>query len=165
MPRADWAPFGFLLAGLIMAALPVWAVSPVWYGGSLPSNPIDSALHDTYYVVAHWHIGLLPPVASIIFGLAYLVGRRLFQLEFRTVWVWFHLILWIAGITMLLGPLLAVSAAQVHSRDYAVGYSVDFEAIHKLTTVGYCVTLLSSLVFAICFGEAIFKRLRRGKEL
>ena len=154
MPRADWAPFGFVLAGLIMAAL------PVWYGGSFLSDPGDSALHDTYYVVAHWHIGLLPPAASILFGLVYLAGRRLFQLVFRPLWIWFHLILWIAGTAMLLGPLFVAAMVGADSQRYTVGYSVDFESIHHVTTVGYCVTLLSTVLFAICIGEAILKRIR-----
>lgn len=156
MARADWAPHGFLVAGLIMAA------APFWYGGNVQPVAGDGALHDTYYVVAHWHVGLLPPVASIVFGLIYLAGRHLFQVEWKAALVWLHLVLWITGSTILLGPLFLV---QVISQQYTVGYSVNFETLNAFTTLGYCVTLLSTAVFAICIGEAVLKRLRRGKEL
>jgi hypothetical protein len=70
------------------------------------------------------------------------------------------LVLWAVGAGSLLAPTLALSAVEVASATYTVGYSIDFGALDRILTLGYCVTLLSALVFAICFGEAVLKRLR-----
>jgi hypothetical protein len=154
MPRVLLLPFGFLVAAAITLAAPL--LFALW----AEVQPIDHMLHGTYYVVLPVIAWLWLILAPLLFGVAYLGGQRFAGLEFRRLLIWLNLVLWAVGAGSLLAPTLALSAVEVASATYTVGYSIDFGALDRILTLGYCVTLLSALVFAICFGEAVLKRLR-----
>ena len=45
-----------------------------------------------------------------------------------------------------------------------VAYDEVFARLQTLQLIGYFVTLISVLAFAICIGEAIYRRIKTGKE-
>ena len=45
-----------------------------------------------------------------------------------------------------------------------VDYGDVFDRLRMLQMAGYFVTLISVLAFAICMGEAIYRRTKTGKE-
>lgn len=154
MPRVRLLPYGFLIAAAITLAAPF--LLSAW----IEAQSVDHMLHDTYYVVLPDFALVSLILAPLFFGAAYLGGQRFAGLEFRAPLIWVNLVLWVLGAGILLAPTLALSAVETASNAYTVGYSVDFGALDRILTLGYCVTLLSALVFAICFGEAILKRIR-----
>ncbi|MEH6807507.1 MAG: hypothetical protein V7651_01565 [Hyphomonas oceanitis] len=117
-------------------------------------NSIDASLTDTYYVVQPWQSSMALGLASVGFGVMYLAGKSVAGLRFRPQLICLHLGLWLTGI----GLIMAASVAQA---DISSGLQASSTAV----AAGYCVTLLSSLVFAICMAEAIYRRIRQGKEL
>ena len=146
--RSNLVPIAFLALPLL--ALAVYALA----GLTGSANSIDASLTDTYYVVQPWQSSVALGVASVVFGVMYLAGQSVTGLRFRPQLIWLHLGLWLTGI----GLIMAASVAQAD-------ISSGLNASRIAGTAGYCVTLLSSLVFAICMAEAIYRRIRQGKEL
>lgn len=159
MPHVRLLPLGFLAVAALTLAVP--AVFAAW----TEVQPVDRLLHDTYYVVLPvlgwaWLI-----FAPLVICFVYLSGQRFAGLEFKRPLVWLNLLLWVLGTGILLVPTFAVSAVHMDSPSNTVGYSIDFEALGRIFDLGYCVTLLSATVFAICVGEAVLRRLRTSNRL
>lgn len=159
MPRVRLLPFGFVIAAAIPLAAPFLLAA--WTEAQL----MDHMLHDTYYVVLPGFAALSLILAPLFFGAAYLAGQRFAGLEFSRLLVWANLVLWVLGTGILQAPTLVQSAVEAASNTYTVGYSADSGALDCILTLGYCVTLLSLAVFAICIGDAIVRRLQQRKAL
>ena len=159
MPHVRLLPSGFLAAAALTLAVP--AVLAAW----AEVQPIDHLLYDTYYFVLPVFGWVWLILAPLVFSLVYLGGQRFAGLEFNRPLVWLNLLLWVLGAGIVLALTFAVSAVHIDSASYTVGYSIDFAALGRTFGLGYCVTLLSATVFAICVAEAVLRRLRTGNRL
>ncbi|MBA4226891.1 MAG: hypothetical protein C0456_09695 [Hyphomonas sp.] len=149
-------PLGFLFAALLLA------VFPVVLGAGAARPVIDGVLVETYSIVRPWSAQLSFPAASILFGMLYWAGARLAGMVYRPALLWAHLALWTAGSALLFAPPFLDHGAQA-SESY--DFAGNFSRLHILSTAGYCVTLISLAIFAICIGQAILQRIRRAKPL
>ena len=169
MSHARLVPLGFLLTALVFVALPLAS------GFMAYRIPVDAALHDTYYFVPRVHFLLFPPAASVLFAAVYWAWAGLGGFVFRPVLLWAHLGLWALGAAILLTAYLMTFVSLTDNTPYSSGIGSDMESpsfwsnemakLHTVHLAGYCVTLLSLAVFAICIGEAILRRIRRGKSI
>ena len=115
-------------------------------GVFLASIPIDLVLHDTYYVVGHFHYLLMGGLGFAVFAGVYywfpLFTGRMYQ---RTLARWhFWLTLVGTNVTFLAMILLGYGGMP---RRYAT-YLPQFADMHQLATVGALVLAAGQLVFA-----------------
>ncbi|MBO6506028.1 MAG: cytochrome c oxidase subunit I [Kordiimonadaceae bacterium] len=125
-------------------------------GVVLSNAGADVALHDTYYVVAHFHYVLsLGAVFAIFAGLYYWVGKmsgkqypeRLAQLQF---WITF------IGVNMIFFPQHFLGL-QGMPRRY-VDYPDAMAYWNQISSYGYLVTLGGVVLFILVMAMTLFKR-------
>ncbi|MDP9069134.1 MAG: cytochrome c oxidase subunit I [Actinomycetota bacterium] len=132
---------GFLFMFLIGGITGIFVASP----------PIDYAVHDTYYVVAHMHYVLFGGTVFAMFAALYywipkmsgrLMGERLGKLHF-----WLMLI----GFNITFFPMhqLGLDGMQRRIPDYAA--ASGFDTMNLLSTIGSAILALSILVFIANF--------------
>jgi len=125
-------------------------------GVVLSNAGADVPLHDTYYVVAHFHYVLsLGAVFAIFAGLYYWVGKmsgkeypeKLAQLQF---WVTF------IGVNLIFFPQHFLGL-QGMPRRY-VDYPDAFAYWNKVSTIGYLITAVGVLLFILVMGMTLFRK-------
>ncbi len=130
---------GFLLMFLIGGITGVFLASP----------PIDYAVHDTYYVVAHFHYTLVGGSVFAMFAAAYywlpkmtgrMLGERLGKLHFWLMFVGFNL-------TFFPQHQLGLDGMQRRIPDYAE--STGYSDLNLLSTVGAVILALGIAAFVV----------------
>jgi len=74
-------------------------------GIMLSNAGVDVALHDTYYVVAHFHYVLSMGAIFGIFSAFYYYFQKMYGLEFNELYGKIHFILFFAGVNLTFFPM------------------------------------------------------------
>jgi len=130
-------------------------------GVVLADASVDTALHDTYYVVAQVHYVLAVGLWFLLLATVYAGLAFAFRLRFR---MWLSLLqvaLFIAGLWMVLLPQWFVFY-EAMPRRYAG--PADFQRLAFITEIGYFATLTSLVIFAISLADAAVRRLKTRTE-
>ncbi|WP_224269707.1 cbb3-type cytochrome c oxidase subunit I [Haloprofundus salinisoli] len=124
-------------------------------GVFLASIPVDLVLHDTYYVVGHFHYIVMGAITFAgMAGIYYwfpLVTGRMYQ---RSLAKW-HFWLWMIGtnITFLAMILLGYGGMP---RRYAT-YLPQFASLHQIATLGAYMLLLGGIIFVWNMVQSYFE--------
>ncbi|ERH06811.1 MAG: heme/copper-type cytochrome/quinol oxidase, subunit 1 [Halonotius sp. J07HN4] len=114
-------------------------------GVFLASIPIDLVLHDTYYVVGHFHYVLMGAIAFAGFaGIYYwfpLVTERMYQASLGKAHFWLSMIG--SNITFLAMILLGYGGMP---RRYAT-YLPEFATLHQVATAGALLLLVGQIIW------------------
>nr|YP_009659010.1 cytochrome c oxidase subunit 1 [Synchytrium microbalum]QCQ69008.1 cytochrome c oxidase subunit 1 [Synchytrium microbalum] len=114
-------------------------------GVILANASIDISLHDTYYVVAHFHYVLsMGAVYAIFAGFYYWIGK-ITGYQYNEVLGRIHFILFTIAINLVFFPMHMLGLAGMPRRipDYADGYA----SWNQFITLGSFLTLFSVIVF------------------
>nr|WP_244531471.1 cbb3-type cytochrome c oxidase subunit I [Halogranum amylolyticum] len=115
----------------------------------LASIPIDLILHDTYYVVGHFHYIVMGAIGFAAFaGLYYwfpLVTGRMYQ---RRLGKW-HFWLWMIGTNVTFFAMILLGYGGMPRR--FASYLPQFATLHQITTVGSLFLLLGGGVWVYNF--------------
>ncbi|WP_417457763.1 cytochrome c oxidase subunit I [Kordiimonas sp.] len=125
-------------------------------GVVLSNAGADVPLHDTYYVVAHFHYVLsLGAVFGIFAGLYYWIGKMTGKTYPNML---AHVQFWITfvGVNMIFFPQHFLGL-QGMPRRY-VDYPDAFAYFNKISSYGYLVTLVGVLLFIVVMAMTIFKK-------
>jgi cytochrome c oxidase subunit I+III len=127
-------------------------------GVMLASVPLDRQVHDTYFVVAHFHYVLIggstfPLLGAIVYWFPKMTGRmmgeRLGQWSF---WLLF------AGFNLTFFPMHQLGLAGMPRRVYTYPAALGWGSLNLLATVGAAVIFVSLMVFLV----NVVVSLRRG---
>ena len=150
--RLRLIPFLFLVSGALYATV------GVVLGLSMMNSSVDQTLHDTYYLTAHYQFVLALSSIFVALAAVYMLFERLAQTpqgKAIAIAQWFS---FTAGVCLISLPQYIFSL-QGMPRRYT-NYTDPSEAWQFVSAAGYFATLISALLFVICFGEAIYRRKR-----
>ena len=118
------------------------------FGGLfLALTPIDMSMHDSYFVVGHFHMVMVGGSVMLLFAMTYfwwpkMTGRMLCEKQGNWIF-WLMLVgVFLAFMTMhLTGALGMARRVPVYFKDFLV--------LNHITTVGYALTFIASVWFVI----------------
>jgi cytochrome c oxidase subunit I len=146
----------------------LWAVGFLFtflFGGItgvlMASAPVDFAVHDTYYVVAHLHnvlVGgsIFAMWAGITFWFPKVTGRRLSERLGKT-----HFWLWSIGFVLTFLPQYQLGASGMPRRYADYPADAGWTELNLASTMGSAIIGVSVIVFLVAVAEA----LRRPREM
>jgi cytochrome c oxidase subunit I+III len=156
-----------LATGKVVLKTPLWWVLGFFFifilGGMtgifVASVPVDLQVHDTYFVVAHFHYVLIGGAVFPLFGaLTYwfpkLTGRMLSEkLGQVTFWLFF------LGFNITFFPMHLVGIRGMPRRVYTYPAGMGWTKLNQIESLGYIL-----LFVAVClFLWNVFRSLRRGE--
>lgn len=153
---------GYKVAALALMAFVVTLALLSVAGWAQANRSIDTALHDTYYVVGHFHFTFLAGVGLLFLAVTYAGLTALFGLTFRLWPAVLQIVLFTAGV-WIVSLAQHAFAVQGMPRRYTEVSDV-MQQMQVIRMIGYFATLTSLLVFAICIADAAVRRLRIQKE-
>lgn len=118
---------------------------------------LDILLHDTYYVVGHFHVMLSGAMILSVIGWIYFNFRELFGISYYWLLSGIHLMCHVLGHICCFIPMLWLGYAGMPRRvhDYPYGYS----GWHSVSSFGHTLVLLGLFSFLFVITHAIyFKR-------
>ena len=117
---------------------------------------IDAALHDTYYITAHYQYGLTALLIFTIFWAALKGFPRLLRCMYSPLLALTHFLLFFIGILLVFLPQFHLSMSGMPRR--YVDYENSFERIYFLTNIGATLIILSLATFVILIIEALVRK-------
>lgn len=125
----------------------------------LASNFLDLQLHDTYFVVAHFHVvmgvsAMFGTFAGVYHWFPKMFGRHMN----RTLGI-IHFFLTFIGAYLVFGPMHWIGIAGVPRRYYsfdAFEFADQFDDLNKLITFGAIIAVGSQFIFIYNFFNSIF---------
>ncbi|MEL7545716.1 MAG: cytochrome c oxidase subunit I [Pseudomonadota bacterium] len=141
----------------------VWAIGFIFLftlggvtGVVLANAGIDHVLHDTYYVVAHFHYVLSLGAVFGLFAGWYYWYEKMFGVKYNNAMAYGHFWLMFIGSNVLFFPqhFLGLNGMPRRYVDYADG----FATWHYWSSVGYAITLVGTLLFFVILIESALRR-------
>jgi len=131
-------------------------------GVVLANGGIDDNLHDTYYVVAHFHYVLsMGAVFSMFAGFYYWFPKMSGRMHSEML-SHIHFWLFFIGVNVVFFPqhFLGMQGMPRRYPDYAEAFAFW----HEISTIGYWITAASLLPFFVNIGYALFAGKRPGNN-
>jgi cytochrome c oxidase subunit I len=126
-------------------------------GVVLANAGIDYSLHDTYYVVAHFHYVLSLGAVFAIFAGFYYWFEKMWGVKYREWLGALHFWVTFVGVNLIFFPQHFLGL-QGMPRRY-VDYEVDFAGWNYVSSVGYAITLAGVGIFLLVLLDAmVFRR-------
>lgn len=125
-------------------------------GLMLAGAGLDILLHDTYYVVGHFHVMLSGAMMLGILGWLYFNFRELMGVAYSWGWAGLHLVFHVLGHLLCFVPLMWSGYAGMPRRiqDYPQSYS----GWHSVASLGHLMVLVGLLCYALVMAQAIYFR-------
>lgn len=108
---------------------------------------LNVSMHDTFYVVAHFHLMLSGSVMVSIFVGIYYYFSALFGIKYSRIFAYLHLIYYFGGQWLTFLPLFWVGYAGLPRRVH--DYPIVFMGWQGMASLGHFVTLVSLIFFFI----------------
>jgi heme/copper-type cytochrome/quinol oxidase subunit 1 len=113
-------------------------------------------VHDTFYVVAHFHFMFSSSTFSAIFALTYYYYSVLFGIKYSKIFSLLHLIYWTCGQWLTFLPLFWVGYNGLPRRYH--DYPLFYMGWHGLATIGHFLVLVSIVFFFLGLAESFLEK-------
>ena len=113
-------------------------------------------VHDTFYIVAHFHFMFSAATFSAIFAVVYYYHHTLFNIKYSRVFSYLHALYWFGGQWMTFLPLFWIGYNGLPRRYH--DYPVNFMGWHGMSTVGHIITLMSIIFFFLMVVDSNIER-------
>ena len=113
---------------------------------------LNMYVHDTFYVVAHFHFLFSAATFSAIFAAIYFYYTVLFNNMFNKSFSLLHLFYWFAGQWLTFLPLFLIGYNGLPRRYH--DYPISFSSWNGLASTGHILTLVSIVFFFIILAES-----------
>lgn len=113
-------------------------------------------VHDTFYVVAHFHFMFSASTFSAVFALTYYYYSVLFGIKYSKIFSLLHLIYWTCGQWLTFLPLFWVGYNGLPRRYH--DYPLFYMGWHGLSTIGHFLVLVSILFFFLGLAESFLEK-------
>lgn len=125
-------------------------------GVVLSNAGIDYSLHDTYYVVAHFHYVLSLGAVFAIFCGFYYWYEKMFGIKYNELLGQIHFWLMFVGVNVVFFPqhFLGLQGMPRRYVDYPEGYTYW----NQISSIGYVITAIGVLVFLLMIVESVIRR-------
>lgn len=123
-------------------------------GVLLANASIDLPLHDTYYVVAHFHYTLSMGAVFGIFAGFYYWAEKLFGIKYNNIYAFIQFITFFIGVNVTFFPMHFLGLAGMPRR--IPDYPVYFSKFNFIATAGSVISLASMVYFIIFVGISLF---------
>lgn len=127
-------------------------------GVLLANASIDLPLHDTYYVVAHFHYTLSMGAIFGIFAGFYYWAEKIFGIKFNNILGFIQFFSFFIGVNLTFFPMHFLGLAGMPRR--IPDYPVSFSKWNVLSTVGSTISMISMLFFILLIFYSIFCKLK-----
>jgi len=125
-------------------------------GVILSNAGLDIALHDTYYVVAHFHYVLSMGAVFAIFAGFYFWFEKMWGIGFNEFLGKLHFTLFFIGVNVTFFPMHFLGLAGMPRR--IVEYPHAFFAWNYVASVGAMISMIATVVFFVMLFEAFWVR-------
>ncbi|MHA2224132.1 MAG: cytochrome c oxidase subunit I [Candidatus Hodarchaeales archaeon] len=142
-------PMGFVIGFVIGGLTGVW----------LNIIPIDIVVHDTAFVVGHFHIIIIGGAVTSVLGAFYNFFPDLTGKMYHRRLAWVHCFTWLIGVLVTFNAMMIVGLLGMPRRyfDYSTFLNVDMFAFwHMLATIGAFIMAFSVAVFLINIFYSLF---------
>lgn len=129
-------------------------------GVVLANAGVDTAMHDTYYVVAHFHYTMSLGAVFTIFAGFYYWLPKMSGYKYNGFLGGLHFFITFVGVNLIFFPQHFLGL-QGMPRRY-VDYADQFAYWHKISTYGYMVTVVGVVVFLIMLAECFLVKRKAG---
>ena len=129
-------------------------------GVVLANAGVDAALHDTYYVVAHFHYVLSLGAVFAIFAGWYYWFEKIFGVKYNSLLARLQFLFFFVGANVIFFPqhFLGLNGMQRRVPDYADGFAYW----NEVSTWGYAIMGIGMIIFFLVLIEAMISR-RKGE--
>ena len=141
----------------------LWAVGFIFLftvggvtGVVLANAGIDHALHDTYYVVAHFHYVLSLGAVFTLFAGWYYWFEKMFGVRYNAMLAGLQFWLMFIGANVIFFPQHFLGLNGMPRR--YIDYPDAFALWNKVSSIGYLIVLASLLVFFLVLADSIIRR-------
>ena len=113
-------------------------------------------VHDTFYVVAHFHFMFSASTFSAIFASVYYYFSVIFGIKYSKIFSLLHLIYWFGGQWITFLPLFWVGYNGLPRRYH--DYPIYYMGWHGLSSVGHYLTLVSCVFFFLMILDSFIEK-------
>ena len=125
-------------------------------GVVLANAGVDHALHDTYYVVAHFHYVLSLGAVFALFAGWYYWFEKMFGVKYNSFLGGLHFWVMFVGSNLIFFPQHFLGLNGMPRR--YIDYNPAYELWHYWSSVGYAISAVGTLIFFVAMAEALLRR-------
>jgi cytochrome c oxidase subunit 1 len=125
-------------------------------GVVLANAPIDYSLHDTYYVIAHFHYVLSLGAVFAIFSGFYYWYEKMWGVKYNEILGAAHFWFMFIGVNVIFFPQHFLGLQGMPRR--VIDYTPAFAQWNYVSSVGYMITLVGMAIFFIMLLESALRR-------
>jgi cytochrome c oxidase subunit 1 len=133
----------------------------------MAATPIDIFIHDTYFIVAHFHYVLFAGTAMGVFGAIYFWFPKMFGRKMNEFWGHVHFFFTFICLNCVFFPmhiLGAVGQPRRYADTWHIPTFAPLQPLNAFITISAIVLVLSQIIFIINFFYSIFNGPRVGRN-